>query len=966
MARAAKPTKAKKVETLTHEAAERRNAPTAELQSIAERVDELAPTPPLKLPRATKLAKGEEREREKDLDPQLVWKGAKIKLTREQVKRLAETGEIEIGDAQLVWRGKDRQDWSDLVVNAPPVYIQEKIHPKVLIDELQRQSRKEEPAPTLDLFSDFNGIDPDQRTEFYQHGQHWSNRMILGDSLQVMASLAQREAVKGKVQCIYFDPPYGIKFNSNWQVSTQARDVKDGKQAEISREPEQIKAFRDTWRDGIHSYLTYLRDRLSVMRELVTESGSVFVQIGDENVHRVRSLMDEIFGHDNFVSQIAFVTTTSQTSKYLPPVTDLVLWYARDRTRLKFRPSLAPKDYETQAGSAFALFENDCVVSRRRTGEASERLLVYDNLTSRSGAGAASPVLEVQGGTFKPASGGWKTSLIGLQRLNRAGRIGVKGKGAFYVRYFDDFPFVPRNNLWRDTQSGGMGKETRVYVVQTNEAVIQRCLLMATDPGDLVLDPTCGSGTTAYVAEQWGRRWITIDTSRVALALARTRLMAARYPYYLLADTKEGREKEMQVSGKILSTVDAQGDVRQGFVYERAPHIMLSSIANNAEIDVIWETQQRALEPLLEALNEGTKNSWQEWEVPREASDAWTEAAKRAHAKWWEERIARQKEIDASIAKNAEVELLYDRPYQDSSRVRVAGPFTVESLSPHRVVPTDDEELVDALNAKQGKRRRTKFITPPTDFADLVLEHLRTTGVQQAEKRGTLRFLSLQGWPGEYVNAEGRFMEGETERRAAIFIGPEFGTLSRVDLAAAAREATEARFDALVACAFNFDAHATLDRLGSLPILKAKMNPDLHMGGELKNTGKGNLFVVFGEPDIDVEDQGGGMLRVRVKGIDVFDPNTGEIRSNDTKGIAAWFIDDDYNEESFFVRHAYFLGANDPYKALKTALKAEIDEDAWATLYSEVSRPFKRPITKRIAVKVINHFGDEVMKVFPV
>jgi adenine-specific DNA-methyltransferase len=408
------------------------------------------------------------------------------------------------------------------------------------------------------------------------------------------------------------------------------------------------------------------------------------------------------------------------------------------------------------------------------------------------------------------------------------------------------------------------------------------------------------------------------------------------------------------------------GDVRQGFVYERAPHVMLKSIVDNAEIDVIWETSQRTLEPLLEALNKALGRKWQEWEIPREAGAAWNAAARDAHAKWWEARIARQKEIDASIAKNADVELLYDRPYQDNSRIRVAGPFTVESLSPHRVVPADEEELAELTAAEKGKRRRTKFITPPTDFAELVLEYLRSTGVHQAEKRDTIKFLSVQGWPGEYVNAEARFMEGEKERRAAVFIGPEFGTLSRVDLAAAAREATENRFDALIACAFNFDAHANISRLGALSILKAKMNPDLHMGGELKNTGKGNLFVVFGEPDIDIEDQGDGTLRVRVKGIDVFDPNTGEIRSNDTKGVAAWFIDTDYNEESFFVRQAYFLGANDPYKALKTALKAEIDEAAWASLYSEVSRPFRRPDTKRIAVKVINHFGDEVMKVFPV
>ena len=490
---------------------------------------------------------------------------------------------------------------------------------------------------------------------------------------------------------------------------------------------------------------------------------------------------------------------------------------------------------------------------------------------------------------------------------------------------------------------------------------------MTTDPGDLVLDPTCGSGTTAYVAEQWGRRWITVDTSRVALALARTRLMSARYAYYLLADSAEGQRKEQEVSGKIAPAAPTHQDIRQGFVYERLPHVTLKSIANNAEIDVICDRWQAKLEPVRDRLNAALGKKLEDWETPREAEDAWSAAAKEAHAKWWEARIARQKEIDAAITQAAEVELLYDRPYEDKSVVRVAGPFTVESLSPHRVVPADEDELTDLVDAGEGARRRLHKTLPPTDFADMVLEHLRTAGVHQAEKRDTIHFTALNPWPGEYVGAEGRFMEGETERRAAIFIGPEFGTLSRVDLVAAAREAVDARFDALIACAFAFDAHASeVSKLGPLPVLKAKMNPDLHMAGDLKNTGKGNLFVVFGEPDIDIEHEKDGRIKVRVKGVDVYDPNTGEIRSNDTKGIAAWFVDTAYNEESFFVRHAYFLGANDPYKSLKAALRAEIDEEAWASLYRAESRPFARPSTGKIAVKVINHFGDEVMKVFRV
>ena len=906
------------------------------------------------------------------------------------------------------------------MVHAPPLYIQEKVHPKVLIDDLLRRTAVDKQAAELqtDLFSDFNGIPTDAaKTEFYQHDANWTNRMILGDSLQVMASLAEREGLRGKVQCIYFDPPYGIKFNSNFQWSTTSRDVKDGNADHITREPEQVKAFRDTWRDGIHSYLTYLRDRLTVARDLLTESGSIFVQIGDENVHRVRVLMDEVFGDENFVSQISFVTTTSQTSKYLPPITDIILWYSKARDGMKYRSLFAPKNYEAQAASAFALFQNDYVVSRSRANCPNERLLVYDNLTSRSGGESSKKPFDQFGRSFLPTSGGWKTSVNGLAVLGRAGRIGSRGNGVFYIRYFDDFPVVPISNLWRDTQSGGMGKETKQYVVQTNESVIQRCILMTTDPGDLVLDPTCGSGTTAYVSEQWGRRWITIDTSRVALALARARIMGARYPYYLLADSREGQIKESEISRKEPSTAPTRGDIRQGFVYERVPHVTLKSIANNTEIDVIWEKWQEKLEPLRKQLNqalgrvtpspqpspargEGEKRAWEEWEIPRQFSDVIpakasiqktdknvkplsAQALKEAetlHAQWWQHRIARQNEIDASIAAKAEVEYLYDKPYNDKKKVRVAGPFTVESLLPHRVLTVDEnDELIDGIADSASSDYGTV-----RDFTQIILENLKIAGVQQAHKDDKINFTSLTPWPGYYICAEGRYLEGASfepspqggrgqgagegvEKRAAIFVGPEFGTVSRPDLVAAAREAGDADFDVLITCAFNYDAHSSeFNKLGRIPVLKARMNADLHMADDLKNTGKGNLFIIFGEPDIDILDAEDGQVRVKINGVDVFHPNTGEVRSDGAEGIACWFIDTDYNEESFFVRHAYFLGANDPYKALKTTLKAEINEEAWATLHSDISRPFDKPKSGRIAVKVINHLGDEVMKVFKV
>jgi adenine-specific DNA-methyltransferase len=871
------------------------------------------------------------------------------------MKELAETGTLTLSDAQLVWRGKDRQDWTDLVVNVPPLYIQEKIHPKAIIDDLKRRTaaKREAEADTPDLFADFNGITPEQRAEFYQHDQHWSNRMILGDSLQVMASLSERESLKGKVQCIYFDPPYGIKFNSNWQVSTQSRDVKDGKQVDISREPEQVKAFRDTWKDGIHSYLTYLRDRLAVMRDLLTESGSLFVQIGDENVHRVRAVLDEVFGSNNYICTIAAQKTGSVSGDFIQSNADAIIWFAKNKGQAKFR-SLFQEREDAPPPETRELPTNirDDYGAYPLTSDGYRQTTTCD--------------FEFEGQTFHPGKlRHWGVTTPELAVVGRAGRL-IRQDRMIRMRYFwDDYPVTRLGSVWSDV-GGAVGK---VYVVQTTPRAIERCILMATDPGDLVIDPTCGSGTTAYVAEQWGRRWITIDTSRVALALARTRLMAARYPWYILADSREGRAKEAQLTQRPPNDMPINHDIRQGFVYERVPHITLKSIANNPLIDIVWEKWQAVLEPLRAALNTALGTTYEEWQIPRELSPGAPNSAKTPHAQWWEARIARQKEMDASIVARADVEYLYDKPYVDNARVRVAGPFTVESLSPHRVLPASEEELIDDVEAAEGRRSPNDAELAGQDFAAIVIDYLKAEGVKQQTKGDRIAFESLAPWPGNFIGASGAFIEGENgpERRAAILIGPEYGTVGRQDLVAAAREAVDNRFDVLIACAFNFDAHSSeLGSLGSLKILKARINPDMHMSEELKNTGRGNMFVVFGEPDVEILDNGGPEIRVKVNGVDVFDPNTGDIRSNDTKGIAAWFIDTDYNEESFFVRHAYFLGANDPYKSLKTALQAEIDEDAWATLYSDTSRPFERPQSGRIAVKVINHFGDEVMKVFGV
>ena len=931
--------RAKQVKTIVHDKAKRPNIPTAEYSSVMDDSDRN----PIKVAYA---------RRNRDLDP------------------------------QLVWRGKDERDLSDLVVQAPPLYIQEKVHPKVLIDDLMRRSDRIKVGQAgsveglqYDLFADFNGLpEGADRTDFYEHDANWSNRMILGDSLQVMASLAEREGLRGKVQCIYIDPPYGIKFNSNFQWSTTSRDVRDGRPEHITREPEQVKAFRDTWREGIHSYLSYLRDRLEVARDLLTDSGSVFVQIGDQNVHRVRVVLDEVFGEEAFVAQITFRVKSPLGISDLARTTDFLLWYARDPNAMKFRRLRIPKDIDAHPEFSLALVGNGHIVSRAQanqfTTDEHPRFLSAQNLGSSGYTPSCMFDVTIQGKTYShPRGKSWKTNKVGMRRLQFADRLHPLKTSLRWRYFFDDAPSEVITDVWIDTFAAA----NKSYVVQTAASVIQRCLLMTTDPGDLVLDPTCGSGTTAYVAEQWGRRWITIDTSRVALALARARIMGARYPYYLLSDSYEGKKKEAEVACTEVSNTVSHSDIRQGFVYERVPHIQLRHISNNAEIDVIWKQFQCTLEPLREHLNASLGESWQEWEIPREVKAGWPHKVQVLHQQWWKQRIARQREIDASIAAKADFEYLYDKPYQDNRKVRVAGPFTVESLSPHRILGiNEDDQFIEGITESQDAYGSTQ------DFGSMILAHLRTAGVQQARKEDHIAFTSVSPWPGRLICAEGHYIEDGirsngvgVEKRAGIFIGPEFGTVSRPDLVEAAREAAEVGFDVIIACAFNYEAHVTeFNKLGRIPVLKARMNADLHMAGELKNTGKGNLFVIFGEPDIDILDASGdddadpGQIRVRVNGVDVFHPNTGEVRSDGPEGIACWFIDTDYSQESFFVRHAYFLGQNDPYKALKTTLKAEINEEAWETLYSDTSRPFDKPRSGRIAVKVINHLGDEVMKVY--
>lgn len=840
-------------------------------------------------------------------------------------------------DPQLVWKGKDELDGEDLVAEAPAIYIQEKIDPRVIVENLRRTAKRPKDEPELRLFEGFDGLPALDQLEHYQHHANWSNRMILGDSLNVMASLAEREALRGKVQMIYLDPPYGIKFGSNWQVSARKRDVKDGRLEDASREVEQIKAFRDTWELGIHSYLSYLRDRLMVAKELLSDSGSCFVQIGDENVHLVRSLMDEVFGSENFVSQIT--VTESQTAEELSSVVDYLVWYCRHRPSVRYRQIYLPKKAGGPGATGYTLIEEANGRWRSATrdelaGPLPAGLRLFDGtpLVSQSGGTTTQFTVSFNSKVFTPKNNYWKTNRAGFDRLLNAERIVAIGNRIEYRRYIEDFPVYPIANLWT-----GMGERgfvgSKWYVVQTAAKVIERCMLMTTDPGDLVLDPTCGSGTTAYVAEQWGRRWITIDTSRVALALARQRLMGSRFPYYLLADSKDGRAKEPSLSATPLPPAEVTDDIRHGFVYERVQHVTLKSIANNPDI--------------VEGMS--------------------------------------REEIDEAIRRHAEFELLYDKPYEDKKKVRVAGPFTVESLSPHRSLAFAGS-AVDEPSATSQAGTQDVDVTNAASFEQTILDNLRTAGIQNGRKNERLLFDTVDTYAASYIQAIGIREDATdgTPKRVGITIGPQYGTVGPSFIKDAAREANKAsEIDLLCVLAFAFDPAvigktddyvtssegfaevAAERRLGRVPVLLVRMNADLVMGEELKKTGAGNLFTVFGEPDIEIKAER-DELRVILHGVDVYDPNTGDIRSNDTSQIALWMIDTQYNEESFFVRECYFTGGQDPFARLKRALKAEIDELAWASLNRTESRLFPRPESGKIAVKVINDYGDEVMKVFEV
>ncbi len=829
-------------------------------------------------------------------------------------------------DPELFWMNKYGPDDTDdqLTIDIRSLYRHEHIAPEQLMEGLYRVVRDQGQDEQMDLFSTNelfgNALEKDELekvSEYYTHRDGWTNRLIQGDSHLVMASLLEREGMAGQVQMIYIDPPYGIKYNSNWQMKLNDRTVKDGSDEHLSGEPEMIKAFRDTWELGIHSYLSYLRDRLLVARELLTDSGSCFVQISDENVHLVRCLMDEVFGSENFINQINYQKTSAQTTANgLPPVSDYILWYGKDKSVLKFRQLFVEKDIAGDINYKYIeypdrrreLLNNEQALAIQKSGDG--KVFRLSELTSQTGSSSTQFQYEFDGRFFTPkGSRGWSTSRTGLDSLRKMNRLAAPASILCYVRYYFDFPVRPLTDYWQDTGSGGFA-DNKLYVVQSGSKAIQRCILMTTDPGDLVLDPTCGSGTTAYVAEQWGRRWITIDTSRIALNIAKTRLMTATFPYYHLYSDVEVRtaEKEGKIKKSVTEKPEQQksGDIRQGFVYEEVPHITLKSLAND--------------------------------EPP-------------------------------------ETETLYDKPYEDKKKLRVCGPFTVETLQ--NFEPVSPDELGETASEDDEGN----------SFEQRVYEHLKSAGVKNGIRNERAVFIRVEPLVSGYLHAEGFYATADGEKKAYFHIGPKFGTVSKLAVNEAIKECRQ-RGDAnwLVILGFSFESDISntsqTTSLGTFEVTKARMHDDLMQDGLMKKDRKAGSFITIGEPDIKLH-RNGDEATVEICGLDIYDPIKDEVKARDVADIAYWMVDDNYDGSNFVVRQVFFCGGSrDEFrkwqKGLETiarqktkrnverTLKIEIDEEAFDRLYGFTSHPVRVKDGQSIAVRVISQFGEESTKVLTV
>jgi adenine-specific DNA-methyltransferase len=851
-------------------------------------------------------------------------------------------------DPQLVWAGK--AEHVSFEVDTVPLHIHERVSSKAIL----RAARREDVQRELFAAEDLPLGDA---VKFYQHDVDWANRLILGDSLVVMNSLLERELMAGKVQMIYIDPPYGVGYNSNFQPSLASRDVRDGDDASLTREAEQIKAYRDTWTLGIHSYLTYLRDRLLLARDLLADSGSVFVQINDENAHFVRIIMDEVFGKENFIAVISFLKTSGKGGERIDSVHDFLLWYVKDTGAAFYRKLYVerPKSSLDSAYPGLELGFDDWrrITSDEKTGKAlvpGGKRFMTSSLFSASGGDTTSFDFTLRGDVYaRTRPWYWKTNSEGMERLRKANRlVGVK-KTLTYKRYADDYPFVVLTNFWDDTIVSTFASQ-KIFVVQTAEKVIERCILMTTDPGDLVLDPTCGSGTTAWCAEKWGRRWITCDTSRVALNLARQRLLTAKYDYYNLANPDQGP--------------------RGGFFYKTVPHVTLKSIAQNAKIDEIYDEHHRDVEPLRAELNNLLGQKWEEWEVPREAGEDWPAEARKVHEQWWAGRRRRQQAIDDEIGRAAPQETLYDQPEVERGVVRVAGPYTVEGIP----VPAGAEVPEGALapgerddDLSRRGRGEGRVADPAGDHVATLVELLRRDGVTfpGGKKLAVPGIRAVKS--GGFLHAEAEVAVNGDKQLVAFSFGPRYGPVTFHQVEEAIREAAAGGYGLLVFAGFGFEAEVTTfvesqPRPG-LRLELANVCPDVLVGDLLKTTRGSQLFTVFGQPDVDVHPSHGKTWVAELRGVDTYDPTTGEVKSSRGRDVAAWFLDHDYDGRTFCVCQAFFPGGDNPWAKLGRALRGVIDEEAFARMRGTKSAPFRPGDHNRVAVKVIDFRGNEVIKV---
>lgn len=888
----------------------------------------------------------------------------------------------------LNWAGKAER--TSFEVDTVSLHVHERIDPATILAAVQKRI-KDSKGKTVggfqpDMFhAPFENLPLSQAIDFYKHDRDWANRLIAGDSLLVMNSLLQKEGMAGQVQMIYIDPPYGIKYGSNFQPFTNKRDVKDRKDEDLTQEPEMIKAFRDTWELGIHSYLTYLRDRLLLAKELLHESGSVFVQISDENLHHVREIMDEIFGIENFIAIVIFRKTTGQSGDFLPDTNDYLVWYSRDAKKSKYRVLYQERAGFDWVNYDFVAEEDGRHRKMTKTERASPETVVVNNgriyrrspLTSASSSEATLMPVDFVGKTFEPGKGGWKTNALGFSRLSKVSRLEHYGVTLSFRRYVGDFPYFPFSNAWTDTASGGYGAD-KVYVVQTNEKVIERCILMSTDPGDLVLDPTCGSGTTAFVAEKWGRRWITCDTSRVAVTLAKQRLATASFDYFELKYPHEG--------------------LRGGFIYKTVPHVMLKSIANNSEIDEIYDSLHPAIESALAKLNATLKgqaisfvvseggrkgeevnfaaaasktftlptgdkapvNTLLEWEVPFDFPEDWPASARKAFDAFHAARQAMQQKMDESIASHAEQEILYDRPEVSRNKLRITGPFTVEAVPFATVLALDEAEQpveADIAVARSGETSRQ------SQWRDELLKAgIRGKGGQK------LRLLDLEPLPGaRYIHAVGTV--AETNERVAVSFGPEHAALEQRQVEIAKQEAGDLfpLPKLLVFCAFTFDPEAAkdIDAVRGITALKVQMNTDLLTEDLKKGRASNESFWLMGQPEVAVKRLKNDLFQVEVKGFDYFDTKTGELKSGGKKNIALWSLDTDYDNRSVFPRQVFFpmAGGKEGWYKLKKDIRAELDESLLEKFHGTVSLPFEAGDNQCIAVKIVDDRGIESLKV---